>query len=63
MAAHDLRNPISSVMMFSELVLESESDDYNISDRLREIMDMIRNSSKFMLRLLEELLSVRGSIY
>jgi signal transduction histidine kinase len=58
MAAHDLRNPISSIIMFSELVLESESDDYHISDDLRMIMDMIRTSSEFMLRLLEELLDV-----
>ena len=56
MAAHDLRNPISSIIMFSEFVLES--DDYQISDDLRMIMDMIRTSSDFMLRLLEELLDV-----
>mgnify|MGYP005838567343 CR=1 FL=1 len=58
MAAHDLRNPISSIMMFSELVLESEPDDYKISDELRKIMELIRTSSEFMLRLLEELLDV-----
>ncbi len=58
MAAHDLRNPISSIMMFSQLVLESESADYNISDRLRKIIDVIRTSSEFMLGLLEELLDV-----
>lgn len=56
MAAHDLRNPISSIIMFSEFVLES--DDQNISDDFRMIMDMIRNSSEFMLRLLEDLLEV-----
>jgi signal transduction histidine kinase len=58
MAAHDLRNPISTIMMFSELVLESEPDDYKISDDLRKILDVIRTSSEFMLRLLEELLDV-----
>jgi len=56
MAAHDLRNPISSIIMFSEFVLES--DDLKISDDLRMIMEMIRTSSDFMLRLLEELLDV-----
>ncbi len=56
MAAHDLRNPISSIMMYSELVLES--DDYDISDDLRKILDVIRTSSDFMLGLLEELLDV-----
>jgi len=58
MAAHDLRSPISSIMMFCELVLESESDDYIISDRLQKIMEVIRTSSEFMLKLLEELLDV-----
>jgi signal transduction histidine kinase len=58
MAAHDLRNPIASIIMFSELVLESESNDYAISDDLRKIMDLIRTSSEFMLRLLDELLDV-----
>jgi signal transduction histidine kinase len=56
MAAHDLRNPISSIIMFSELVLES--DEYEISDELRQILEVIKNSSEFMLRLLEELLDV-----
>lgn len=56
MAAHDLRNPISSIMMFSEFILES--DDYDISDDLRKIIEVIKTSSKFMLRLLEELLDV-----
>jgi len=56
MAAHDLRNPISSIMMYSEFV--QESDDYNVSDDLRKIVDVIRNSSQFMLRLLDELLDV-----
>ncbi len=56
MAAHDLRNPISSILTFSEFVLES--DDYEISDDLRKILELIKNSSDFMLRLLEELLDV-----
>jgi signal transduction histidine kinase len=58
MAAHDLRNPISSIIMFSELVLESESEDFRISNHLRKIMEVIRTSSEFMLRMLEELLDV-----
>jgi signal transduction histidine kinase len=56
MAAHDLRNPISSIMMFSELILDS--DDYEISPELRQILSVIKNSSEFMLHLLEELLDV-----
>jgi signal transduction histidine kinase len=56
MAAHDLRNPISSIIMYSEFVLES--DDNRISDDLRKIINVIKTSSEFMLRLLDELLDV-----
>lgn len=56
MAAHDLRNPISSILSFSEFVIES--NDYDLSDELRRIMEMIKKSSEFMLNLLEELLDV-----
>lgn len=56
MAAHDLRNPISSIMMFSEFVLDT--NDYEISDDLRKIIELIKESSGFMLRMLEELLDV-----
>ncbi len=55
-AAHDLRSPIASILMFSELVMDS--NDYEFSDELREILEMIRSSSHFMLRLLDELLNV-----
>jgi signal transduction histidine kinase len=56
MAAHDLRNPISSIIMYSEFVLDTE--DIYISDDLRKIIDVIYTSSEFMLRMLEELLDV-----
>jgi signal transduction histidine kinase len=56
MAAHDLRNPLSSIIMYSEFVLDS--DDIYISDDLRKIIDVIYTSSEFMLRMLEELLDV-----
>lgn len=56
MAAHDLRNPIGSIMMFAEFILDEQGS--SITDELRQIMEMIRNSSKFMLHLLDELLDV-----
>jgi len=56
MAAHDLRNPIASILMFSDFVLESKEDEIN--EELKQILEMIRNSSQFMLNLLEELLDV-----
>ncbi|NCC72360.1 MAG: HAMP domain-containing histidine kinase [Sphingobacteriia bacterium] len=55
-AAHDLRNPIASILMFSDFVLESKEDEIN--GELKQILEMIRNSSQFMLNLLEELLDV-----
>ncbi len=58
MAAHDLRNPIASIIMFTELVLESETGEYNVSDNLRKIVTVIKTSSEYMLRLLEELLDM-----
>lgn len=56
MAAHDLRNPISSIMMYSDFA--KETNDYRSSDDLRMIIDLIRNSSEFMLKLLDELLDL-----
>lgn len=56
MAAHDLRNPIGSIMMFAEFILEEQGD--GITDELKQIMELIRNSSRFMLHLLDELLDV-----
>jgi signal transduction histidine kinase len=56
MAAHDLRNPIASIYMFSEFVLDSQGDE--ISDDLKQIMELIKKSSQFMLNMLEELLDV-----
>ncbi|MDA3943405.1 MAG: HAMP domain-containing sensor histidine kinase [Bacteroidetes bacterium] len=55
-AAHDLRNPIASIIMFSEFLLESE--DHTISDELRKMIEAINKSSEFMLKLLEDLLDV-----
>lgn len=56
MAAHDLRNPISTILMFSEFIMES--DKYKVSDNLQRIIEVIKTSSEFMLGLLEELLDV-----
>ena len=56
MAAHDLRNPISTILMFSEFIIES--DKYKVSDKLRKVIEVIKTSSEFMLGLLEELLDV-----
>ena len=56
MAAHDLRNPIGSIMMFSEFILEEQGD--SITEELKKILEIINSSSRFMLQLLDELLDV-----
>ncbi len=56
MAAHDLRNPIASIYSLSEFVIASE--DLNGSVELRKIIETIKQSSEFMLNLLNELLDV-----
>jgi signal transduction histidine kinase len=56
MAAHDLRNPIGSIMMFSEFILDEHGDE--ITPDIKQIIDIIRTSSQYMLKLLDELLDV-----
>ena len=55
-AAHDLRNPISTIIMFCDFLLDS--DDQSNSAELRKIIETINKSSEFMLKLLEDLLDV-----
>lgn len=56
MAAHDLRNPISSIYSFTDFMLESDGV-LDPSDLLM-ILETIKRSSEFMLNLLNELLDV-----
>jgi len=56
MAAHDLRNPIGTILMFTEFVLDEHQDC--ISEECMQMMEIIHNSSRFMLNLLDELLDV-----
>lgn len=52
-AAHDLRNPLHSILLLSEFLL----DDIH-AEELRELIFEIRNSSQFMAKLLDDLLDV-----
>ena len=56
MAAHDLRNPIGTILIVSQLLYESENS--NFTDEDKEFLEMIRSSSEFMLKLLNELLDI-----
>jgi signal transduction histidine kinase/ActR/RegA family two-component response regulator len=55
MAAHDLRSPIGAIEAYSQFLLES---DLPFSDEQREFVCIIRDSSLFMLHLIEDLLDV-----
>lgn len=55
-AAHDLRNPISAVLSFSVLLIEESWG--KLDDSEKEFLTIIRDSSEFMLKLLNELLDL-----
>ncbi|MGB0388639.1 MAG: sensor histidine kinase [Ardenticatenaceae bacterium] len=54
MAAHDLRNPLSGIMGFSEFLLQEPDLS---SEEQQEFLQIIHQSSQFMLRLVNDLLS------
>jgi len=56
MAAHDLRNPLSIMLAYSETLLESAGD--TLPGSHREMLDVVHSSCEFMLGLVNELLDV-----
>ncbi len=56
MAAHDLRNPLGAIQMYSEFLLEEAVGD--LSDEHYEFLSNIHAASQFMLRLVEDLLDI-----
>lgn len=56
MAAHDLRNPLHAIQMYSEFLLEEASPQ--MSPEHIEFIEIIHSSSQFMLRLVNDLLDV-----
>lgn len=55
-AAHDLRSPLGVILCYAEF-LEDEAADV-LSEEHREFVSTIRNTSKFMLQLVSDLLDV-----
>jgi signal transduction histidine kinase len=51
MAAHDLRHPVSAVLAYAELLLESGG---SLSDDDRALVSAIRSSTEFMLQLIND---------
>lgn len=59
MASHDLRNPLSAIMSFSEMMLDEDDKDYqNLSDEQKEFLKQIHKSSQFMLSIIEDMLDI-----
>jgi two-component system, OmpR family, sensor kinase len=56
MAAHDLRNPLSVILSFSQHMLRDESTP--LAPRQREFVALIERNSKFMLNLIHDILSL-----
>ncbi len=58
MAAHDLRNPLSTIMSLSDLLLNEQNDIGPLNDDQANFLDKIFNSSKYMLKLVEGMLEI-----
>ncbi len=57
MAAHDLRNPLASIQMYSSF-LQNAPIEILQSDQGKELLSTIKDTSNFMLKLLEDVLNV-----
>lgn len=56
MAAHDLRNPLNAIMMYSEFLLDEVAA--SLDEEHHEFLRVIRTSSEFMLHLVEDFLDI-----
>ncbi len=55
-AAHDLRNPLNAIQMYSEFLMEEVAN--RLDEEHLEFITIIHNSSEFMLKLVNDLLDV-----
>ena len=56
MAVHDLRNPIGTIMGYSE-ILKGEIQD-KLNDEQKEMLDTVYSSSEYMLKIIDDFLDV-----
>ena len=56
MAAHDLRNPLGLIMAYSDFLIQEAGPQ--LGEEHNEFLDIIHNSSRFMLKLVNDLLDV-----
>ena len=58
MAAHDLRNPLSIIQGFSEVLITDHQQQGNLTDQQLKFIKEINNSSKSMVRIIEDMLDI-----
>jgi signal transduction histidine kinase len=56
MVAHDLRNPLSVIIMYSRFLIDEVS--HKLDNEYKEFLSIIQSSSKFMLNMVDDLLDV-----
>jgi signal transduction histidine kinase len=56
MAAHDLRSPLSAIVLYSDFILDHQST--GLSEQQRSYLNIVRDSGRFMVSLIESLLDV-----
>ncbi len=56
MAAHDLRNPLAAILSYSEFLIEQAGP--TMSEENRSFLDIIYQSSEFMLQMVNDLLDI-----
>jgi len=57
-AAHDLRNPVAKISLFSDFLLNQQSTD--LTEKQRASITIIHNASQYMLTLLNDFLDIRS---
>ena len=58
MAAHDLRNPLSIIQGFSEVLITDHQQQGNLTEQQLKFIKEINNSSKSMVRIIEDMLDI-----
>ena len=65
MAAHDLRLPLSAIVLYTDFMLDHTTE--SLSEQQLEYLKVVRDSGRFMVNLIESLLDVAviesGSVY